>query len=107
MIVLGDPTLARVGLPARDPAEAPAPAAPPGLEAPLRDIVRRASRAAERDAIRKVLDQTGWSRVRAAKALQISYRALLYKMKDVGLREEAAAHRVPDTTPRRLEEFPA
>ena len=107
LIVLGDPTLARVGLPARDPAEAPAPAAPPGLEAPLRDIVRRASRAAERDAIRKVLDQTGWSRVRAAKALQISYRALLYKMKDVGLREEAAAHRVPDTTPRRLEEFPA
>jgi transcriptional regulator with GAF, ATPase, and Fis domain len=63
------------------------------FEVSLKDIVRGASMAAERDAIRKVLEQTGWNRVRAAKALKISYRGLLYKMKRVGLREEALPHR--------------
>ena len=48
-------------------------------------ISRKASLAAEREAIANVLGQTGWNRVRAAKALKISYRALLYKMKRVGL----------------------
>ena len=43
--------------------------------------------------IRQVLNQTGWNRVRAAKALRISYRALLYKMKRGGLRDEAASYR--------------
>ncbi|MFQ5944935.1 MAG: helix-turn-helix domain-containing protein, partial [Anaerolineae bacterium] len=28
---------------------------------------------------------TGWNRVKAAKQLRISYRALLYKIKQVGL----------------------
>src|SRR5262249_24391570 len=60
----------------------------------LKDISRRASLTAEGDAIRKVLDQTGWNRVTAAMALKISYRALLYKMKRVGLREEAAPPRI-------------
>ena len=32
-----------------------------------------------------MLERTGWNRVRAAKALRISYRALLYKIKDAGL----------------------
>jgi two-component system response regulator AtoC len=62
---------------------APAPAAP---EVPsLRDIGRQAARDAEREAIARVLQQTGWNRVRAARVLRISYRALLYKIKDVGL----------------------
>jgi DNA-binding NtrC family response regulator len=32
-----------------------------------------------------VLAQTGWNRVRTARLLNISYRALLYKIKEVGL----------------------
>ena len=32
------------------------------------------------------LEQTHWNRVKAAKLLKISYRALLYKIKDVGLK---------------------
>jgi two-component system, NtrC family, response regulator AtoC len=52
---------------------------------PLKEVARTAARAAERDAITRVLEQTGWNRVRAAKLLKISYRALLYKIKDVGL----------------------
>ena len=53
--------------------------------------MRGASAVAERDAIRKVLEEAGWNRVRTAKALRISYRALLYKMKRLGLRDEVAA----------------
>jgi two-component system, NtrC family, response regulator AtoC len=52
----------------------------------LRDIVRQASRAKEREIICQVLDHTGWNRVRSAKALKISYRALLYKMKQFELK---------------------
>jgi two-component system response regulator AtoC len=52
---------------------------------PLKEVARTAARAAEREAITRVLDQTGWNRVRAAKLLKISYRALLYKIKEVGL----------------------
>jgi two-component system response regulator AtoC len=52
---------------------------------PLKEVARTAARAAEREAIARVLEQTGWNRVRAAKLLKISYRALLYKIKDVGL----------------------
>ena len=51
----------------------------------LKDIARNAARVAERDVMERVLAQTGWNRVRAAKLLNISYRALLYKIKDVGL----------------------
>jgi two-component system response regulator AtoC len=37
--------------------------------------------------IRKALDQTGGNRTHAAKLLQISHRALLYKLKDYGIRD--------------------
>lgn len=53
----------------------------------LKEISKEAARAAERDAIVKVLEQTRWNRVRAAKLLKISYRALLYKIKNVGLNQ--------------------
>jgi DNA-binding NtrC family response regulator len=38
-----------------------------------------------------MLEQTGWNRVRAARALRISYRALLYKIKQSGLSGERSA----------------
>jgi hypothetical protein len=59
----------------------------------LKHIARRAAHAAERDVILQVLHQTQWNRVRAAKLLEISYRALLYKIKDLGL--ASASHRGP------------
>ncbi len=89
MIVLGDPFLTRVREPERAaPAETPERSGPLGRRGPdlsLKDIGRKAALAAERDAIWAVLEETAWNRVRAAKALRISYRALLYKMKQVGL----------------------
>jgi len=94
MIVLDDPFLTRVPLPEAGVdstrPHAPAVAAP---EPSLKDIARRASQAAEREAIAKMLEQTGWNRVRAARALRISYRALLYKIKQSGLDAERSTAR--------------
>jgi len=54
----------------------------------LKDIAREAALGAEREAMAKVLAETRWNRVKAAKLLKISYRALLYKIKQVGLEPE-------------------
>lgn len=51
----------------------------------LKEIVAAAARRTERDEIVKMLEQTRWNRVKAARLLNISYRALLYKMKSAGL----------------------
>ena len=53
------------------------PATPPG--AGLRDMKREA----ERKAIQAALEHTQWRRKEAAKILNISYKALLYKMRDL------------------------
>src|SRR5207247_8988169 len=45
--------------------------ATPVVEVSLKEISRKACLAAERDAIGRALEQTGWNRVRAAKALKI------------------------------------
>jgi two-component system, NtrC family, response regulator AtoC len=94
MIVLDDPFLTRNPLPdtAIDGA-LPDAVSTPAPEASLKEIGRRASQAAEREAIAKMLEQTGWNRVRAARALRISYRALLYKIKQAGLDVERASTR--------------
>lgn len=49
----------------------------------LKQAARAASRLAERELILKVLTRTQWNRKRAAQELQISYKALLYKLKQI------------------------
>jgi two-component system response regulator AtoC len=51
----------------------------------LKDISRQAARCAERELISKTLQQTRWNRREAASILGISYKALLYKIKDAEL----------------------
>jgi two-component system response regulator AtoC len=51
----------------------------------LKAIAKRAAQIAEKRVIERVLDQTRWNRKEAAERLQISYKALLYKMKENGL----------------------
>jgi two-component system response regulator AtoC len=51
---------------------------------------RAASREAERELILKALERTRWNRKRAAQQLQISYRSLLYKLKQIGFKESGA-----------------
>jgi two-component system response regulator AtoC len=53
----------------------------------LKRISRRAAQLAEKRVIERVLQQTRWNRKEAAERLQISYKALLYKMKENGLSE--------------------
>jgi len=54
----------------------------------LKAAARTASRRAERDLIAKALELTHWNRKRAAQQLQISYKSLLYKIKETGLEEK-------------------
>jgi DNA-binding NtrC family response regulator len=49
---------------------------------PLKEVKKKAIQEAEKKLIRSVLAETGWNRKRAAQLLQISYKALLYKIKD-------------------------
>lgn len=51
----------------------------------LKRIARDAVRHMERDVILKVLQANRWNRRMAAKELQISYRALMYKIRSTGL----------------------
>jgi two-component system response regulator AtoC len=53
----------------------------------LKAVSRRAAQMAEKRVIELVLQQTRWNRKEAAERLQISYKALLYKMKENGLSE--------------------
>lgn len=65
----------------------PAQREEPGIF-PLKMAARTASRRAERDLIAKALQLTHWNRKRAAQQLQISYKSLLYKIKQTGLEEK-------------------
>jgi two-component system response regulator AtoC len=52
---------------------------------PLKEVKKKAVQEAESKLISAVLRETGWNRKRAAKILQISYKALLYKIKELEL----------------------
>jgi two-component system, NtrC family, response regulator AtoC len=62
-----------------------------GEKLSLKEASRAASREAEREMILKVLTRTRWNRRRAAQELQISYKALLYKLKQIGYSEYGAS----------------
>jgi two-component system, NtrC family, response regulator AtoC len=55
-----------------------------GEKISLKEAARAASREAERELILQVLARTRWNRRRAAQELKISYKALLYKLKQIG-----------------------
>jgi two-component system, NtrC family, response regulator AtoC len=56
----------------------------------LKVAARAASRRAERELILKALEQTHWNRKRAARDLQISYKSLLNKIKQIGVGESGS-----------------
>jgi two-component system, NtrC family, response regulator AtoC len=57
----------------------------------LKQVSRAASREAEKEIILRALTRTRWNRRRAAQELQISYKALLYKLKQIGCSEYEAS----------------
>src|SRR3990172_8427122 len=54
----------------------------------LKEVAKIAQRKDEKELIEKVLRQTRWNRRKAAQGLDISYKALLYKIKECGLNQE-------------------
>jgi two-component system response regulator AtoC len=66
---------------------APATVSPNGKHAAANDdlSVKRRTEALERELIRLALDRTAGNRTRAAQLLDLSHRALLYKIREYGL----------------------
>lgn len=65
--------------------EIPEPVSPRHEDAPILKRVVKAKQQAETEAILAALDSTRWNRKRAAALLSIDYKALLYKMKKLGI----------------------
>jgi two-component system response regulator AtoC len=70
---------------------------------PLKAIAQQVTRRMEHDVILKVLQANHWNRRRAAEVLKISYRALLYKVRQAGLPAKRPRRRA-ETDPRTLAE---
>ena len=60
----------------------------------LKSLARTAKDEAEGEAIRQALEQTNWNRKQAAALLQISYKALLYKIRQYGIAEAKGHHKL-------------
>ena len=88
IVALGDETVAMDGLRAmlRRP-----DAGTNGGRVSLKQAARAASREMEKELILRALTRTRWNRRRAAQDLQISYKALLYKLKQIGCTEYRAS----------------
>jgi two-component system, NtrC family, response regulator AtoC len=98
VVVLGNAGQIQEHLAAASPTATPGVLPPPvtGDETlGLKTIARRAARDAERLAIADTLERTHWNRAKAARILQISYKALLYKIVECGLSEKSAEEPAP------------
>jgi DNA-binding NtrC family response regulator len=87
-IILGDESLALDELHARDRERSyqstlAKPAAEPAGD--LKSMVRGLKDDAEAEAITRALQQTNWNRKKAAEVLNISYKALLYKVRQYNI----------------------
>jgi two-component system response regulator AtoC len=65
-----------------------------GSKISLKQASRAASREMEKELILGALTRTRWNRRRAAQELQISYKALLYKLKQMGCSEYRASNSI-------------
>jgi DNA-binding NtrC family response regulator len=64
----------------------------------LLEVGRRAAWEAERQAIQQMLDATHWNRREASRRLQVSYKALLNKIKQMQLEDTASRGGDPEST---------
>jgi two-component system, NtrC family, response regulator AtoC len=92
-LILGDEALVRKELEVKENgsglrSEAPARVSEAGTN-DLKSLVRALKDEAEKEAIGKALERTKWNRKEAARLLKISYKALLYKIRQFGLEKMA------------------
>jgi DNA-binding NtrC family response regulator len=98
-LILGDEKLAiqelnpkTDGSGARFDSSNPQAAAEPG--GGLKSLARTAKDEAEAEAISKALEETNWNRKQAAAILKISYKALLYKIRQYGIAQQKSHHKL-------------
>ncbi|MGH9512624.1 MAG: sigma-54-dependent transcriptional regulator [Terriglobales bacterium] len=60
----------------------------------LKSLSRTAKDGAEAEAIARALEETNWNRKQAAAMLQISYKALLYKIRQYGIAQTTSHHKL-------------
>jgi two-component system, NtrC family, response regulator AtoC len=72
----------------------------------LKKLTRQATRELERKVILKVLQAHHWNRKQAARALCISYRALMYKIRDADLLPARSSQRRPEAILNKVTAFP-
>jgi two-component system response regulator AtoC len=60
----------------------------------LKSLARNAKDEAEAEAINKALEETNWNRKQAAALLKISYKALLYKIRQYGIAQAKSHHKL-------------
>lgn len=87
IVVLGDEEVALADLCASPGEPRLADSAPGRIS--LKEAARAAARQAEQGLILKILARTRWNRKRAAQELKISYKALLYKLKQISLADSS------------------
>ncbi|MHB1845910.1 MAG: sigma-54-dependent transcriptional regulator [Deltaproteobacteria bacterium] len=83
LVVLGDEHAIRTELESRTPQMPGAPKM--DIEPALKEVSRRAAMVAERECILGALQRSGWNKRKASIRLKISYKALLYKIKECGI----------------------
>jgi DNA-binding NtrC family response regulator len=97
-LILGDENLAIAELQPRvdgGGARFELPAAKPNEQAGgLKSLARSAKDEAEAEAIARALDETNWNRKQAAALLKISYKALLYKIRQYGIAQAKTHHKL-------------
>jgi DNA-binding NtrC family response regulator len=96
-LILGDEKLAVTELLPRNDGSGGVPGDAPGRAGDaggLKSLARTAKDEAEAQAITQALEQTNWNRKQAAGILQISYKALLYKIRQYGIAEAKGHHKL-------------
>src|SRR5712664_3637662 len=97
-LILGDENLAVAELQPRNDGNGGAHGEPGAKKGEsrggLKALARDAKDEAEAQAITNALEQTNWNRKQAAALLQISYKALLYKIRQYGIAEAKNHHRL-------------
>jgi transcriptional regulator with PAS, ATPase and Fis domain len=99
-LILGDESLAIAELNPKSDVNGGqrADGAPKGTESStgggLKSLSRSAKDEAEAGAITQALEQTNWNRKQAAALLKISYKALLYKIRQYGIAEGRSHHKL-------------
>ena len=71
-----------------------APRSPAESSGGLKSLARSAKDEAEAEAITRALEETNWNRKQAATLLKISYKALLYKIRQYGIAQAKSHHRL-------------